>query len=195
MGGRAAANRFLRWCVVLLALGHPTTGAHTMKRLALVIAVLAIAAIVLIAASGGGNKSKSTAGPYGGVAPVQSAAASSAIDVRNGPLGEMLVDGHGRTLYLFEADKPNMSNCSSACLSLWPPLDASARPQAKGGVVASKIGLIPGAGGKDEVTYNGHPLYYYAPDQKPGDTLGQGLNQFGAKWYVLATTGNKIDHD
>jgi predicted lipoprotein with Yx(FWY)xxD motif len=107
----------------------------------------------------------------------------------------MLVDAHGRTLYLFEADKPNMSNCSSACLSIWPPLDASAKPQAKDGAVASKIGLIPGAGGKSQVTYAGHPLYYYAPDQKPGDTQGQGLNQFGAKWYVLATTGNKIDRD
>jgi predicted lipoprotein with Yx(FWY)xxD motif len=168
-----------------------------MKRLIPVIAVLAIAAVVLIAAaSGGSKKSKTAANPYGGgSAPVQSGAASSAIDVRNGPLGKMLVDAHGRTLYLFEADKPNMSNCSSACLSLWPPLDATAKPQAKGGVVASKIGLIPGAGGKSEVTYNGHPLYYYAPDQKPGDTQGQGLNQFGAKWYVLATTGNKIDHD
>jgi len=167
-----------------------------MKRLVLLIAVLVITAIVLIAAASGGSKKAKTAGnPYGGAAAPAPSAASSAIDVRNGPLGEMLVDGHGRTLYLFEADKPNLSNCSSACLSLWPPLDASARPQAKGGVVASKIGLIPGAGGKDEVTYNGHPLYYYAPDQKPGDTLGQGLNQFGAKWYVLATTGNKIDHD
>jgi predicted lipoprotein with Yx(FWY)xxD motif len=162
-----------------------------MKRLIPVIAVVAIVAIVLVAtASGGGSKKSKTAG-----APGQSAAASSAIDVRNGPLGKMLVDAHGRTLYLFEADKPNMSNCSGACLSIWPPLDASAKPQAKGGVVASKIGLIPSAGGKNEVTYAGHPLYYYAPDQKPGDTLGQGLNQFGAKWYVLATTGNKIDHD
>jgi predicted lipoprotein with Yx(FWY)xxD motif len=107
----------------------------------------------------------------------------------------MLVDAHGRTLYLFEADKTNVSNCSSACLSLWPPLDASAKPQAKNGVLASKIGLIRGAGGKNQVAYNGHPLYYYAPDQSPGDTQGQGLNQFGAKWYVLATTGNKIDHD
>jgi predicted lipoprotein with Yx(FWY)xxD motif len=169
-----------------------------MKRLIPLITVLAITAVVLIAAASGGGskKSKTAANPYGGGgAPAQSAAASSAIDARNGPLGKTLVDSHGRTLYLFEADKTSMSNCSSACLSIWPALYASAKPQAKNGVLASKIGLIPGAGGKSQVTYNGHPLYYYAPDQKPGDTQGQGLNQFGAKWYVVATTGNKIDHD
>ena len=169
-----------------------------MKRLVPMIAVLAITAIIVItaASAGGSNKGKTAANPYGGGgASAQGAAASSAIDTRNGPLGTMLVDAHGRTLYLFEADKTNMSNCSSACLSLWPPLDASAKPQAKNGVLASKIGLIPGAGGKSQVAYNGHPLYYYAPDRKPGDTLGQGLNQFGAKWYVLAATGSKIDHD
>jgi predicted lipoprotein with Yx(FWY)xxD motif len=160
-----------------------------MKRLVPAIAVLAITGVVLIAASSGGGKTNKTA------TPARTGAATSAIDVRNGPLGKMLVDAHGRTLYLFEADKPNISNCSSACVSLWPPLDASAKPQAKGGVAASKIGLIGGTGGKSQVTYAGHPLYYYAPDQKPGDTQGQGLNQFGAKWYVLATTGSKIDHD
>ena len=168
-----------------------------MKRLIPGIAVLAITAIVVIAAaSAGGSKSKTAANPYGGGGvPAQSAVGSSTIGTRNGPLGRMLVDARGRTLYLFEADKTNVSNCSSACLSLWPAFDVSAKPQAKNGVLASKIGLIRGAGGKNQVTYNGHPLYYYAPDQKPGDTQGQGLNQFGAKWYVLATTGNKIDHD
>lgn len=128
-------------------------------------------------------------------APAKTTSASSTLAVRNGPNGKMLVDGSGRTLYLFEKDKTNMSNCSGACLSIWPPLDASSKPQAKGGVVASKVGLITGADGKSQVAYNGHPLYYYAADQKPGDAQGQGLNQFGAKWYVLATSGKKIDND
>jgi predicted lipoprotein with Yx(FWY)xxD motif len=53
---------------------------------------------------------------------------------------------------------------------------------------------VRGAGGT-QVTYHGHPLYYYAGDSRPGDAAGQGLDQFGAKWYVLAPSGNKIDTD
>ena len=52
-----------------------------------------------------------------------------------------------------------------------------------------------GDGGGTQVTYHGHPLYYYAGDSQPGDTTGEGLNQFGAKWYVLASTGDKVDND
>jgi predicted lipoprotein with Yx(FWY)xxD motif len=87
-----------------------------------------------------------------------------------------------------------VSNCSSACLSIWPPLTSQGNPQAKGGALAAEIGTTSNTGGKPQVTYGGHPLYYYVGDQKPGDTKGQGLNQFGAEWYVLAPTGNKIDH-
>ena len=71
---------------------------------------------------------------------------------------------------------------------------SAAKPNATGGALAAKIGTIPASGGNGVVTYNGHPLYYYVGDQKPGDTKGQGLNQFGAGWYVLAPTGNKIDN-
>jgi predicted lipoprotein with Yx(FWY)xxD motif len=172
-----------------------------MKRLIIPIALVAAgAALVIALTSGGTSKANKTAqagaGPYTGASAKQSpAAAGSALDVRSTPLGKILVDAKGRTLYLFEADKPNMSNCSGACLSLWPAFTSQGKPQAHGGVLATKIGTIPASGGKQQVTYNGHPLYYYAADQKPGDTTGQGLKQFGAAWYVLATTGNKIDND
>jgi|GraSoiStandDraft_16_1057320.scaffolds.fasta_scaffold285446_2 predicted lipoprotein with Yx(FWY)xxD motif len=121
--------------------------------------------------------------------------ANSALAVRRTPLGRTLVDARGRTLYLFEADRPNLSNCSSACLSVWPALTTQHRPRARGGAAASKVGTIPLRGGKRQVTYAGHPLYYYVGDRKPGDTNGQGLNQFGAKWYVLSPAGRKIDND
>jgi predicted lipoprotein with Yx(FWY)xxD motif len=62
-----------------------------------------------------------------------------------------------------------------------------------GGAVAGKLGVTKLAGGKSIVTYNGHPLYYYVGDKKPGDTTGQGLNQFGAGWYVVNPAGDKID--
>ncbi|HEY3185884.1 MAG TPA: hypothetical protein VGJ70_00325 [Solirubrobacteraceae bacterium] len=115
----------------------------------------------------------------------------SALEVRHTALGNVLADGNGRTLYLFEADKANMSNCAGACLSLWPPFTSRAKPQAKGGALAAKVAAIPGT---RQVTYNGHPLYYYVADRKPGDTAGQGLNQFGAKWYAVTSTGEKVDH-
>jgi predicted lipoprotein with Yx(FWY)xxD motif len=126
--------------------------------------------------------------------PRSRAGASSALGVRRTSLGRTLVDARGRTLYLFEADRPNLSNCSSACLTVWPALTAPGKPRARGGAVGSKIGTIPAHGGKRQVTYAGHPLYYYIGDRKPGDVNGQGLNQFGAEWYVLSPAGRKIDN-
>jgi predicted lipoprotein with Yx(FWY)xxD motif len=157
-----------------------------MKRLvagALIVAV----AVLILAITGAGStahKAAQTAVPAGG----------GGIEARSTPLGRILVDTRGRTLYLFEADKPNVSNCSGACLSLWPPLTAGKKPQATAGALSARIGTIPTSSGKRQVTYQGHPLYLYAGDQKPGDTTGQGLDQFGAAWYVLAPDGNKVDN-
>jgi predicted lipoprotein with Yx(FWY)xxD motif len=169
-----------------------------MKRLIPVALIIAVAVLIL-ATTGGANKHHKAAQPASAAAgrgyPAPGPAApKSAIELRSTPLGKILVDAKGRTLYLFEADKPNMSNCSGACLSLWPALTSHGQPKADGGGLAAKIGTISATGGKRQVTYNGHPLYYYAGDQNPGDTTGQGLKQFGAEWYVLAATGNKIDN-
>ena len=155
-----------------------------MKRVIPLVVLAGIVALVVALTSNGGKSQNAHA----------QSAAHSAIRVRTTSLGKVLVDAKGRTLYLFEADKPNKSNCSGACLSIWPPLTSAAKPNATGGALAAKIGTISASGGKRLVTYSGHPLYYYVGDQKPGDTKGQGLNQFGAKWYVLAPSGNKIDN-
>ncbi|MEA2311847.1 MAG: hypothetical protein QOE28_1815 [Solirubrobacteraceae bacterium] len=151
---------------------------------ALILAV-AIVALVLTATSGGSSNAPQ---------PTRSASGQPAVDVRSAALGRILVDARGRTLYLFEADAPDKSNCSSACLSLWPSVTSAGTPKAGAGALAGKLGTIPVAGGGRQVTYNHHPLYRYAGDQKPGDTTGQGLKQFGAEWYVLAPTGDKIDN-
>jgi predicted lipoprotein with Yx(FWY)xxD motif len=157
------------------------------------VGAAAIAAIAIgIAACGGGSgaTAQTAADPNGGsTAKPPQGGSSAAIDVRSTDLGKILVDARGRTLYLFEADTPNMSNCSDACLSLWPPFTSNAMPKAEGGADATKIGTTA----QHQVTYNGHPLYYYAADQEPGETAGQGLDQFGAEWYVLAPTGDKIE--
>ncbi len=120
--------------------------------------------------------------------------AGTIVQTRTSSLGRVLTDGQGRTLYLFEADKPNLSKLSTAGLSIWPPLAATGKPQAESGALAAKLGTITGADGKPQVTYDRHPLYYYVADTKPGQTKGQALNQFGAEWYVLAPSGNKIDN-
>ena len=167
----------------------------------LLIPIAAIVAVAAVISGCGGSSSSSTtsspqaSGSAGGSTTAASAsgagATGSAVDLKKTDLGTFLVDSQGRTLYLFEADKPNMSNCSGACLSIWPAFTSNAKPTAGSGVDAAKLGTIA----NQQVTYNGHPLYYYAGDQKPGDTMGEGLNQFGAKWYVLAASGDKIDND
>ena len=164
-----------------------------MKRiLATAVAVSATLVVAGIGVAESGAHSKAIR-PARTVRPSR-ATASSALAVRRTSLGRTLVDARGRTLYLFEADRPNLSNCSSGCLSVWPALTTHHRPRARGGAVGSKIGTIPARGGKRQVTYAGHPLYYYVGDRKPGDVNGQGLDQFGAEWYALSPAGRKIDN-
>ncbi|MEU0565417.1 phosphatase PAP2 family protein [Nonomuraea sp. NPDC005983] len=118
--------------------------------------------------------------------------ASATVTVQDSKLGKILADAHGRTLYLFEADKGTSSTCYSACASAWPPLTTTGRPQAGSGVSPALLGTSTRTDHTTQVTYNGHPLYSFLSDAKPGDTTGQGLNSFGAKWYVLNPEGNKI---
>jgi predicted lipoprotein with Yx(FWY)xxD motif len=168
---------------------------HPMKfKKSFLLAAAPAATAVVVAGCGGGG-----GGAYGAAAPAKASApaksASTSIAIRRSAIGPLLVDGSGRTLYLFEADKSAMSTCYSACASIWPPVTTSGTVRAGSGVLASRLGATKRSDGKTEVTYNGHPLYYYAADTKPGDTAGQGLNQFGAKWYVVGRDGNKIDND
>ncbi|WKX69097.1 hypothetical protein [Streptomyces sp. XD-27] len=117
---------------------------------------------------------------------------AATVTVRSGDLGRILTDGSGRTLYLFEADTSDRSTCSGGCAAAWPPLITSGKPKAGEGVDAGKLATTTRSDGKTEVVYNGHPLYYYVEDDEPGDTEGQGLDQFGAKWFVLDPAGDKI---
>ena len=109
--------------------------------------------------------------------------------------GKFLADGQGHALYLFEADKGTTSTCTGACAAAWPPVTASAMPMAGGGVSQSLLGTTKRADGTEQVTYNGHPLYYFAADTGAGMVKGQGSKEFGAGWYVLNAKGSKIDND
>jgi predicted lipoprotein with Yx(FWY)xxD motif len=92
---------------------------------------------------------------------------------------------------MFEADKAGKATCSGACASVWPPVTGTGH--ATGGAAAVDLGTITRADGATQVTYKGHPLYYFAKDKDGGDSYGQGLNSFGAGWYVLAPSGTKVD--
>jgi len=114
---------------------------------------------------------------------------------RSSSLGTHLVDSGGRTLYLFEKDKHGRSSCSGTCAGFWPPLLTSGKPVAGHGVKAALLGTTRRSDGKMQVTYGGHPLYRFSLDTKAGQTKGEGLDKFGAEWYVIAPSGKKIDKD
>jgi predicted lipoprotein with Yx(FWY)xxD motif len=107
-------------------------------------------------------------------------------------LGRILVDSKGITLYDFVKDKGATSACYGACAALWPPLITKGKPVAGPGVRASLLGTTKRKDGKLEVTYGGRPLYYFVSDTRPGQTTGQGINQFGAPWWVLSPAGREI---
>jgi len=140
--------------------------------------------------------SSATAQPSSPVA-ASSGTATMTIGLRSvsGIDGKLLADGQGRALYLFTADKSSTSTCTGACASAWPPVTASAMPMAGGGVSQSLLGTTKRADGTEQVTYNGHPLYYFAADTGAGMVKGQGSKEFGAGWYVLNAKGFKIDND
>jgi predicted lipoprotein with Yx(FWY)xxD motif len=108
-------------------------------------------------------------------------------------LGQIVVDSRGMTLYLFEADRGTASVCYGACAQNWPPLLTHGSPVALTGVNASLLGTTARTDGAAQVTYSGHPLYFFVGDHRPGDTTGQGINAFGGGWDVLSPSGTKIE--
>jgi predicted lipoprotein with Yx(FWY)xxD motif len=151
-----------------------------MKRVALIISALAaIVSLALLSAAPAATGSQT-----GGVRV--SAASSS--------LGKIIVAG-GRTLYLFEKDKRGHSACSGACAIYWPPLITHGKPIAGPGAKSSLLGTIRRANGSRQVTYAGHALYRYVGDTRPGQTNGEGSQEFGAGWDALSPAGKKIERD
>ncbi|MCX3060804.1 COG4315 family predicted lipoprotein [Streptomyces beihaiensis] len=183
-----------------------------MKKKSAAVAAAATAVLLAAALSGCSNSSKnsnsssnnsSSSSPSVSLAPNSTPGATTPgatnpqtsgaeVGLLSGDLGKYLVGKNGRTLYLFEADKSGTSSCYGGCADAWPPLETSSKPMAQNGVKAGLLGTTTRKDGKKQVTYDKHPLYYYRGDTKAGDTTGQGLNQFGAKWYVLDDSGKAI---
>jgi predicted lipoprotein with Yx(FWY)xxD motif len=149
-------------------------------------AVLLLAALA-VAGCGGGGKSSASSGP-----PKTASGGAATVGVSNAGLGNILVNSKGRTLYLFSRDSGTMSECNGACAVNWPPLRAAGKPTIGSGATASLISTSTRSDGVHQVTYNGHPLYLFKGDSKPGDTNGEGLNAFGGSWFALSPAGDQV---
>jgi predicted lipoprotein with Yx(FWY)xxD motif len=150
------------------------------------ITLAAIAAAVALAALAvGALGSAATAAPA-------MKARSATVKVAHSDLGKILVDSRGRSLYMLSSDSARKSTCVGACVTAWPPLRTSRKPTVGKGLKASKVGRINRSDGKSQVTYNGHPLYRFVNDKKPGDTNGQGITAFGGRWFVLSPAGKRV---
>jgi predicted lipoprotein with Yx(FWY)xxD motif len=171
-----------------------------MRSLAMIVRKAAVVAVMGLFAgtasgcsnSNGGSSSSQTASVGPSPSASGTAAAAGTVAGASSPLGTILVDGRGRTLYLFEADTSTTSTCTGTCAAAWPPVTVTGTPAAGKGAKADLLGTTGRSGGEKQITYNGHPLYYFEGDKKAGDTNGQGSTAFGAAWYVLDASGNRI---
>ncbi len=136
-----------------------------------------------------------TAAPPSASAPGGTGAVTVSLKSVKGVEDEDLVAAGGKTVYLFEADKDGKPTCMGPCAQLWPPLTVSGAPAVTSGLDKALLGTVKRADGSTQVTYGGHPLYYYSGDSGPGSALGEGLKAFGGEWYVVSAKGAKIEND
>ncbi len=169
------------------------------SKLQLTGVVAAVTAAIALAACGSSNTSSSSSPAAASATPPASTStpaasvtpASLSVTTTSGPSGTYLT-ASGRALYLWVADAGGQSACSGECAKAWPPLIAKSTPSAGGSVNASELGTINRSDGSKQVTYMGHPLYYFIGDKSPGATKGQGSGSFGAKWWLVSKTGTAI---
>ncbi|MFF1877758.1 hypothetical protein [Leifsonia sp. NPDC058230] len=158
------------------------------KRIGIVLGAAAVTLLALAGCSSGGT------GTDGG-SPSSSAssapdASATVLKTATTSLGTVLVDGQGKTVYVYDLDKANSgkSACTGACIGQWPAVAAgSATPKVDG--VTGMVGSITGTDGKPQVTVNGLPLYTFSGDSSAGDVTGQGFDNI---WWVVGANGDKI---
>jgi predicted lipoprotein with Yx(FWY)xxD motif len=133
--------------------------------------------------------------PGAGAAGQRVTATKFTVGIATTPLGKIVVDSRGRSLYLFEADRKGKSACYGACAKAWPPVIVIGKPKAGPGARAGLLGVLKRKDGKEQVTYRGHPLYRFFKDTGRGQVKGQGLDFYGGEWYVLTPAGAKLEHE
>jgi predicted lipoprotein with Yx(FWY)xxD motif len=137
--------------------------------------------LALVAAGCGGAIPSSNGGP-------------ATLKLTSSADGRVLVDQRGQSVYLFEKDEDGESYCGGACAGVWPPLETSSAPSAGVGIDSGALGTIKRSDGDMQVTYHGHPLYYYAADAStPGKFTGEDIDQFGASWYLVGSHGQPVE--
>jgi predicted lipoprotein with Yx(FWY)xxD motif len=160
-----------------------------------------VAAVVVAACSSAGSTSSAPAAapasPAGASSSPSSSSGASAsggtvITTAKSSSGTFLTNGSGRAVYLWTKDTGDMSNCDGACAGAWPPVTTTGTATASGSAKASDIGTITRSDGSKQVTYDGHPLYYFSGDSGAGTATGQGSDGFGAKWWLVAPTGSDV---
>jgi len=165
------------------------------------LGIIAACATLVFGVAACGDDESSTNSASAATAPAteqgsQTATASrkrgKVIKVMNSRYGRMLFDGRGRAIYLFTRERGTKSRCYGDCAVAWPPVYTSGRPRARGGVDADLLGTTTRRGGRRQVTYNGHPLYYYISDVRSGQVTCQNVVEFGGTWLVVDPAGNAI---
>jgi predicted lipoprotein with Yx(FWY)xxD motif len=171
------------------------------------LTVLGCAAALIVLAGCGSSKPSTSSSPVAATtaSPASTTPATTTAAASSSGAGEMILTKHAKvgtilaagpkklTVYEFEADKGAQSACSGACAQVWPPVTTGAGAQAVGAAVSADLGTVTRSDGTKQVTYKGHPLYFFAKDKDNGDAYGQGSKSFGAGWYVLKPDGSKID--
>lgn len=156
----------------------------------------AVGVAVLAAACSSTSSSTGAAAGSASSAPASSGASASGsamvIKTASSSAGTILTDGSGRAVYVWAKDTGSTSACSGACAAAWPPVTTTGTATASGSAQSSDLGTITRSDGTKQVTYDKHPLYYFAGDSGPGTATGQASDQFGAKWWLVAPSGSDI---
>jgi predicted lipoprotein with Yx(FWY)xxD motif len=120
-----------------------------------------------------------------------SAGKGKLIRVVGSDYGRVVADGKGEAFYLFDKEDGRRSECYGACAQAWPPVLTSGKPRAGSGAKAGLLGTTKRKNGKLQVTYDGHPLYYYVGDS-PGTILCHDVEEFGGLWLVVKPNGDPV---
>jgi predicted lipoprotein with Yx(FWY)xxD motif len=152
------------------------------------ITPFALIALTALALAGCGGSTSDKYSNTSSSTKSASTASAGTVSTKTTDVGTVISGEDGKTLYLFEADKNGKPTCSGDCAAAWPPAVATGTPKASGSADQSKLGTVSVSGVK-QLTYAGHPLYYYVKDTDAEDIYGNGIDSFGAEWYALTPAG------